>query len=177
MDPPGLCARIPRERSTNTRTTTSRRSHGARTAEHPPPGLTVMSGEDSDEKWRRDALCSQSDPDAFFPEKGGSTADAKKVCAQCGVRAQCLDYALRADERFGVWGGLSTTERDNFIKSAAAAHRTAAQAKKQERDALIVAMAGRGMNPRIIADTAEVTDRTVYRVLARHKERQDAVSA
>ena len=47
----------------------------------------------------------------------------------------------------------------------------------QERDTLIVAMAGRGIDPRTIADMAEVTDRTVYRVLARHKEREDAVSA
>lgn len=136
-----------------------------------------MSGEDPDEKWRRDALCAETDPDAFFPEKGGNTTDAKKVCAQCGVRAQCLDYALSADERFGIWGGLSTAERDRLIKTSPVEHRSAAQAQKQERDTLIVAMAGRGFDPRTIADMAEVTDRTVYRVLARHKEREDAVSA
>ena len=135
-----------------------------------------MSGEDHGGQWRRDALCAQTDPDAFFPEKGGSTADAKKVCAQCEVRAQCLDYALSADERFGVWGGLSTAERDRLVKNTPA-HSGASQPRKRERDVLIVAMAGRGMHPRTIADTAEVTDRTVYRVLARHRERQDAVSA
>lgn len=61
--------------------------------------------------WQERALCSQTDPEAFFPEKGGSTREAKKVCAGCTVRAECLDYALVNDERFGIWGGLSERER------------------------------------------------------------------
>ena len=44
--------------------------------------------------WQTDALCAQTDPEAFFPEKGGSTRDAKKVCGACNVRSQCLEYAL-----------------------------------------------------------------------------------
>jgi WhiB family transcriptional regulator, redox-sensing transcriptional regulator len=58
-----------------------------------------------------DGLCRQTDPEAFFPEKGGSTREAKKVCAGCTVRAECLSYALENDERFGIWGGLSERER------------------------------------------------------------------
>ncbi len=61
--------------------------------------------------WQTDALCAQTDPEAFFPEKGGSTRDAKKICTTCEVRAQCLEYALTNDERFGIWGGLSERER------------------------------------------------------------------
>lgn len=61
--------------------------------------------------WQERALCAQTDPEAFFPEKGGSTREAKKVCASCEVRAQCLEYALENDERFGIWGGLSERER------------------------------------------------------------------
>jgi len=61
--------------------------------------------------WQERALCAQTDPEAFFPEKGGSTREAKKVCQQCEVRAECLDYALANDERFGIWGGLSERER------------------------------------------------------------------
>lgn len=61
--------------------------------------------------WQERALCAQTDPEAFFPEKGGSTREAKKVCTQCEVRAECLDYALAHDERFGIWGGLSERER------------------------------------------------------------------
>jgi len=64
-----------------------------------------------DEDWRDDALCAQTDPEAFFPEKGGSVAAAKAICTSCDVRAECLEYALRNDERFGIWGGLSDRER------------------------------------------------------------------
>ena len=68
--------------------------------------------------WQRDALCSQTDPEAFFPEKGGSTRDAKRICSGCDVRQQCLDYALQNDERFGIWGGLSERERRKLKKRA-----------------------------------------------------------
>lgn len=61
--------------------------------------------------WQAQALCAQTDPEAFFPEKGGSTREAKNICNHCEVREQCLDYALSNDERFGIWGGLSERER------------------------------------------------------------------
>jgi WhiB family redox-sensing transcriptional regulator len=68
--------------------------------------------------WQADSLCAQTDPEAFFPEKGGSTRDAKKICASCDVRAECLEYALQNDERFGIWGGLSERERRKLRKRA-----------------------------------------------------------
>jgi len=61
--------------------------------------------------WQERALCAQTDPEAFFPEKGGSTREAKRVCQSCEVRRECLTYALENDERFGIWGGLSERER------------------------------------------------------------------
>jgi WhiB family redox-sensing transcriptional regulator len=61
--------------------------------------------------WQERALCAQTDPEAFFPEKGGSTREAKRICESCEVRAQCLEYALGNDERFGIWGGYSERER------------------------------------------------------------------
>ena len=61
--------------------------------------------------WRLDALCAETDPEAFFPEKGGSTREAKRVCLGCSVRTECLEFALANDERFGIWGGLSERER------------------------------------------------------------------
>ncbi len=64
-----------------------------------------------DASWRLEALCAETDPEAFFPEKGGSTRDAKRVCSGCTVRAECLEFALANDERFGIWGGLSERER------------------------------------------------------------------
>jgi WhiB family redox-sensing transcriptional regulator len=67
---------------------------------------------DSEEnQWQDRALCAQTDPEAFFPEKGGSTREAKRICLGCEVKDHCLDYALAHDERFGIWGGLSERER------------------------------------------------------------------
>jgi WhiB family redox-sensing transcriptional regulator len=68
--------------------------------------------------WQEYALCAQTDPEAFFPEKGGSTRDAKRICGQCTVRAECLEYALKNDERFGIWGGLSERERRRLRRRA-----------------------------------------------------------
>lgn len=61
--------------------------------------------------WQKDAVCAQTDPEAFFPDRGGSSREAKKVCQSCTVREQCLQYALDNNERFGVWGGLTERER------------------------------------------------------------------
>ncbi|CAG7844815.1 Transcriptional regulator WhiB [Pseudoclavibacter triregionum] len=68
--------------------------------------------------WQADALCAQVDPEAFFPEKGGSTRDAKRICSSCEVRAECLEWALENDERFGIWGGLSERERRKLRRGA-----------------------------------------------------------
>ncbi len=68
--------------------------------------------------WHDEALCAETDPEAFFPEKGGSTREAKKVCIRCDVRPECLDYALAKDERFGIWGGLSERERRRLKRRA-----------------------------------------------------------
>ena len=66
---------------------------------------------DGDSQWQDRALCAQTDPEAFFPEKGGSTREAKRICLGCEVKDECLEYALANDERFGIWGGLSERER------------------------------------------------------------------
>ena len=71
-------------------------------------------------RWQDQALCAQTDPESFFPEKGGSTREAKKVCLACEVREECLESAIANDERFGIWGGLSERERRKLKKTGAA---------------------------------------------------------
>ena len=84
------------------------------------PGVrTPQSDEETALAWQSDALCAQTDPEAFFPEKGGSTRDAKRICTSCDVRTQCLEYALKNDERFGIWGGLSERERRKLKRGIA----------------------------------------------------------
>lgn len=82
------------------------------------PGIGQDFDDEGELGWQADSLCAQTDPEAFFPEKGGSTRDAKKVCGACNVRSQCLEYALANDERFGIWGGLSERERRRLRKRA-----------------------------------------------------------
>ncbi len=73
---------------------------------------------DEERAWMVDAKCLDADPEAFFPEKGGSTREAKRICAACPVRQECLDYAMSNDERFGIWGGLSERERRRLKRRA-----------------------------------------------------------
>ncbi len=80
------------------------------------PGSDLLTTEEAD--WHDRALCAQTDPEAFFPEKGGSTREAKKICTGCEVRSECLTYALANDERFGIWGGLSERERRRLKRTA-----------------------------------------------------------
>jgi WhiB family transcriptional regulator, redox-sensing transcriptional regulator len=68
--------------------------------------------------WQERARCREFDPEIFFPEKGGSSREAKRICAECEVRIQCLNYALRRDERYGVWGGMSERERRRLKRMA-----------------------------------------------------------
>lgn len=67
--------------------------------------------------WEAAAACKGVDPDLFFPAKGTSTLNApKRVCAECTVRAECLQEALTSHEEFGVWGGLGRRERMLYVR-------------------------------------------------------------
>ena len=81
--------------------------------------LVVMDLLGNAPEWQERALCSQTDPEAFFPEKGGSTREAKRICSRCEVKGECLEYALGHDERFGIWGGLSERERRRLKRRVA----------------------------------------------------------
>lgn len=66
--------------------------------------------------WRRSAACRSADPDLFFPAASGrrvveQVERAKALCAACVVRRQCLQYALGANEEYGVWGAMTEDER------------------------------------------------------------------
>ena len=81
-----------------------------------------------DKRWQEQANCLGVDPDLFFPERGASTREAKSVCCNCEVRADCLEYALVNGEKFGIWGGLSERERRRLRRQRALARRAAASA-------------------------------------------------
>jgi hypothetical protein len=84
------------------------------TTQTPVAGLTTRPATGT--TWKLKGLCAQTDPDIFFPEKGAPTSRAMAVCMACEVRAQCLEYAMQNNERFGVWGGLSESKRRELRK-------------------------------------------------------------
>ena len=61
-------------------------------------------------EWTGHAICTDADPE-IFPPPGKSGASARQICSRCPVRADCLAYALAAEEEFGIWGGLDQNER------------------------------------------------------------------
>ena len=69
-------------------------------------------------EWVKEALCAEVDPVIFFPEVGENPSAAKKVCMACNVRLQCLNYSLKNDERFGIWGGLTEFDRRKLRSKA-----------------------------------------------------------
>lgn len=73
--------------------------------------------------WMDQAACLDPDvdPELFFPPKGGMNDyrtnhlsirwPAMAICEQCPVRAECLMYAYKTDQRHGIWGGLTPNSR------------------------------------------------------------------
>lgn len=72
---------------------------------------------------RGEPTCAQTDPEAFYPNWGQSssheTREAKQICKRCPVQPECLAYALVAKEQFGIWGGMTTEERNRLNRGTA----------------------------------------------------------
>ena len=74
--------------------------------------------------WQRWAACRGADPELFFPQRGEPPKPAKKICASCLVRSDCLAYAMTEPfERFGIWGGMSERERRKLRRDLALGRR------------------------------------------------------
>lgn len=61
--------------------------------------------------WVNQAACAGLNPDLFYPARGEPTDTAKAVCDSCPVQSDCLDFALRTNQQFGIWGGISERAR------------------------------------------------------------------
>ena len=68
-------------------------------------------------EWVDEALCAQIGHDPFFPEAGDPGVSGKSICVSCPVQPQCLQYALDADEQYGIWGGFNTKERKKIKRA------------------------------------------------------------
>jgi WhiB family transcriptional regulator, redox-sensing transcriptional regulator len=68
------------------------------------------------QSWRDAAACRGIDPEIFYPVVDEESEPAKAVCEQCAVRQACLEHALTAREKEGVWGGATERERRRIIR-------------------------------------------------------------
>lgn len=82
---------------------------------------------ESDARWQDKAACKGMDPVLFFgpeyaetvKEKRDREEAAKAVCGTCPVNKECLEHALEAKEPYGIWGGLTETERKSLLRKRA----------------------------------------------------------
>ncbi|MGW5397842.1 WhiB family transcriptional regulator [Streptomyces sp. NPDC003952] len=109
--------RSPSRATTSTATQATPRIPAARVA--PLPGSAGHHWQ-----WQTRAACRDLGWNRFFhpaDERGEDReqrdAAAKRVCAECPVRAACLEHALRTRETYGVWGGLTEEERRTLVRS------------------------------------------------------------
>ena len=76
-------------------------------------------------EWVEEAVCAQCDPEVWFPVRGQgapqATDRALRICGECPVRDECLQYALETEQLHGVWGGTTARERKQMKKEAGAA--------------------------------------------------------
>ena len=71
-------------------------------------------------KWTARAACIGTDTEIFYPVTPDEEAEALSICATCPVRAQCLDYAVRNREPYGIWGGTTPDQRRRIRRARAA---------------------------------------------------------
>jgi WhiB family redox-sensing transcriptional regulator len=75
--------------------------------------------------WTDDAACRDSEGALFYPADSAERKEerlereliAKRICASCGVREDCLEAALARHESYGIWGGLNEFERRGLLRT------------------------------------------------------------
>jgi len=109
------------------------------------------------EPWMQEGLCTQTDPEIFFPDRGEPTKPGKKVCGQCGVREQCLAYALENGEVIGIWGGLSARQR----KRLGLPRLRSASSRTEADERVLRLLVAENLTNTRIAERLGVSDQTV----------------
>ena len=82
-----------------------------------PPRIDVPS-------WTDSAACKDLTPkeadQLFFPARGHSATKGQVLCSSCPVSKECLEMALTAGVEFGIWGGVSPSERRALVRERGA---------------------------------------------------------
>lgn len=128
--------------------------------------------------FKEPAACDDMDPDLWFPEPGDHGRAAKWICNnRCPARDECLAWALTAREPFGIWGGLSSAERENLRRRSTTppppprptpTGRRKPLTPEQRQEVLDLSAAGRSAAE--IAAEVGTTARSVTRIRAQARE-------
>lgn len=94
----------------------------ARTRPHPYPVVRDLCERDTafrpppPRPWLDRAACVDVAISVFYPEDGNDLMEALLICGSCPVRAECLEYAIAARERHGIWGGTTPEHRRSLVR-------------------------------------------------------------
>jgi WhiB family redox-sensing transcriptional regulator len=113
--------------------------------------------------WRLRAACRYSPPDVFHPREkkpSGHLAEARGLCAQCPVQAECLAAALADRDIDGFRAGLTGEERKALLPKRA----------KEDHTDTILRRHAKHWAPRSIALSLGVDSNAVYKVLKAVRE-------
>jgi WhiB family transcriptional regulator, redox-sensing transcriptional regulator len=101
--------------------------------------------------WQLRGLCRGKDSSLFFHPEGergaarsGREVAAKEICLNCPVQIPCVEHALRVREPYGVWGGMTEDEREEYyakqkilVRAQAARVKAAKAAQTQLKEQLL----------------------------------------
>lgn len=134
-------------------------------------------------EWQEQAICSQTDPDSFYPELGASSEPAKAICYRCDVRTECLEYALDNNEIHGIWGGTTERERRKLKSERATRGGPVTPIRIRQRAGIadhhhtIVEMLAREPQPATWAEIADAIGYSLDAVKAYWQRQKQAVAA
>lgn len=118
--------------------------------------------------WADDAACRDMDPEIFFGHGDAMTVEetdrAKAICAECPAREACLDYAVRTNQQWGIWGGTTRGARMRLRSKWIRDNRGRVNAEAQERTAEARRLANLGCTSDQIAAQLGVHLRTAQRL-------------
>jgi len=79
----------------------------------PKVDAVAITLDDEERPWAVRAECSSEDvdPGLFFPTANDDTSEALAICKRCEVCKECLDFAIEANEPYGIWGGVTERQR------------------------------------------------------------------
>jgi len=123
------------------------------------PDADILRMVETQPDWKLDGLCNEIGVEWFYPETGENATVAKKICEKCPVIAECLAYALKHDEQYGVWGGKSPTQRDRLRST----RRNGRSDGVKERQLEAYRMLDSGVSAVEVAKRMGVSARTVER--------------